>query len=336
MESITTAAERIFSGRSQFVLAGGCESMSHIPLLYGPQMTELFAKLMKAKTLSDKLGALANFRLSFLKPIIGLQLGLTDPTCGLNMGQTAEVLAREFSITRGEQDRFALRSHQRALEAQSAGFFEGEIHPTIAPQSGSAMMSDEGPNPKQSLERLQKLKPYFDRQAGTVTVGNACPVSDGAAMVLLCKESVAKERGWSPLGYMRHWEYAGLEPERMGLGPVYATAKLLKQGAYKMEDFESIELNEAFAAQVIANQRAFASKRFGQDVLGLGVALGALDPEKMNPNGGAIALGHPVGTTGTRLVITLLRHLKRENKNCGLATLCVGGGQGAAMVLEVT
>jgi acetyl-CoA C-acetyltransferase/acetyl-CoA acyltransferase len=335
MESITTAAERLLSGRAKFILAGGTESMSNIPLLYGPKMTMLFAKLMRAKSAVDKLKLLSTFRPSFLKPIIGIQLGLTDPTCGLNMGQTAEVLAREFSIDRDEQDRFALRSHQRALAAQEDGFFDGEIHPVFPPKAKEPLAMDDGPSVKQSMERLQKLKPYFDRQAGTVTVGNACPVTDGAGMVLLCLESVAKERGWSPLGYLRHWRYTGLEPNRMGLGPVYATSELIKKDGYAMKDFERVELNEAFAAQVIANERAFGSKSFGEQHLGLNQALGELSPDITNVNGGAIALGHPVGTTGTRLVITTLRELRRSNKTCGLATLCIGGGQGAALALEV-
>jgi acetyl-CoA C-acetyltransferase/acetyl-CoA acyltransferase len=251
------------------------------------------------------------------------------------MGQTAEVLAREFSIDRDEQDRFALRSHQRALAAQEDGFFDGEIHPVFPPKAKEPLAMDDGPSVKQSMERLQKLKPYFDRQAGTVTVGNACPVTDGASMVLLCLESVAKERGWSPLGYLRHWRYTGLEPNRMGLGPVYATSELIKKDGYAMKDFERVELNEAFAAQVIANERAFGSKSFGEQHLGLNQALGELSPDITNVNGGAIALGHPVGTTGTRLVITTLRELRRSNKTCGLATLCIGGGQGAALALEV-
>jgi acetyl-CoA acetyltransferase family protein len=335
MESVTTGAERLLSGRAKFILAGGTESMSNIPLIYGAKMTELFAKLMRCKTTLDKLKVCASFRPSFLSPIIGIQVGLTDPYCGLNMGQTAEVLAREFTIHREEQDAYALRSHQLSVEAQKSGFYDGEIHPLGAPPQYEPITQDEGPMAAQSLEKLAKLKPYFDRQCGTVTVGNACPVTDGAAMVLLCTEETAKERGLSVMGYLRDWSYAGLDGARMGLGPAYSTARLLQSEKYSLKDFGRIEINEAFAAQVMGNERAFASAEFAQKYLQRNTALGELPRDKTNVNGGAIALGHPVGTTGTRLIITLLRELKRSKQNLGLATLCIGGGQGASLVLEV-
>jgi acetyl-CoA C-acetyltransferase/acetyl-CoA acyltransferase len=197
------------------------------------------------------------------------------------------------------------------------------------------ILKDDGPMAEQSLDKLKKLKPYFDRLAGTVTVGNACPVTDGAAMVLLCTEETAKERGLNVMGYLRDWEYAGLDGSRMGLGPAYATAKLFDRSSYSMSDFSKVELNEAFAAQVLANMRAFESDTFAQKYLNRSSALGDLPEEITNVNGGAIALGHPVGTTGTRLIITMLRELKRSSQSLGLSTLCIGGGQGASLVLEV-
>ena len=335
MESVTTASERLLSGRSKFILAGGTESMTHIPLLYGPAMTKFFTQMMHARTSIDKLKVLTTFRLSFLKPIIGIQVGLTDPFCGLNMGETAEVLSREFGITREEQDQFALQSHQRAVAAQQNGFYEGEIHTMSAPPSFIPIYRDDGPMADQSLERLAKLKPYFDKDCGSVTVGNACPVTDGAAMVLLCTEETAKERGLPVMGYLREWAYAGLDGSRMGLGPAYSTAKLIGSKSYQMSDFKRIEINEAFAAQVLGNMRAFESDSFAKEHLGMDQALGEMSPDITNVNGGAIALGHPVGTTGTRLIITLLRELRRSQSNMGLATLCIGGGQGASLVLEV-
>ncbi|GLS90258.1 acetyl-CoA acetyltransferase [Psychromonas marina] len=336
MQSITTGFEKMLAGSGNIVIAGGTESMSQYPLKFGPKMTKLFADLMKAKTTPQKLSLISQFRPAYLKPIISIVEGLTDPVCGLNMGQTAEVLAREFSITRAEQDTYALNSHLKAASAQKAGFFEDEIHPILLPPHYNKVQQlDNSIRADQSLEKLAKLKPFFDRAAGTITVANACPITDGAGAVLIMLESKAKALGYQPLGYLRDYAYAGLAPNRMGLGPVYATSKLLDQSGMSMSDFDLIELNEAFAAQVIANERAFASDHFSQTYLNKDQAIGAIDPDKLNINGGAIALGHPVGATGTRLVITMLKALRATKQNCGLVTLCIGGGQGAALALEV-
>ena len=310
--------------------------MSNVPLLVSEKMTNLFIQLQRSKTPIQKIRALASFRPSFLAPIIAMRLGLTDIVCGLNMGQTGEVLAREFSITRAEQDEFALASHQKASKAIEQGLLAQEITPVVVPPAYSTVQGeDDGPRPNQNLKALEKLKPIFDRQAGTVTVGNACPITDGAAAVLLTSEEKAKELGVEPLGFLSSWAYAGLDGSRMGLGPVYAAAKLLDKTGLKMNGFDLIELNEAFAAQVIANEKAFGSADFAKKYLDRNQAIGELDRDRLNVNGGAIALGHPVGTTGTRLVITLLKQLRRANLNRGLATLCIGGGQGAALALEV-
>jgi acetyl-CoA C-acetyltransferase/acetyl-CoA acyltransferase len=336
MQSITTGYEKMLAGNGDIVIAGGTESMSQYPLKFGSKMTKLFADLMKAKTAPQKLSILSQFRPAYLKPIISIVEGLTDPVCGLNMGQTAEVLAREFSITRAEQDNYALNSHLKAASAQKAGFFEDEIHPILLPPHYNKVQQlDNSIRADQSLEKLAKLKPFFDRAAGTITVANACPITDGAGAVLIMLESKAKALGYQPLGYLRDYAYAGLAPNRMGLGPVYATSKLLDQSGMSISDFDLIELNEAFAAQVIANQRAFASDSFSQTYLNKAQAIGAIDPDKLNINGGAIALGHPVGATGTRLVITMLKALRATKQHCGLVTLCIGGGQGAALALEV-
>ena len=336
MEAMTTAANKILAGEIEVALVGGSESMSSIPLLYSPQMTQFFLRMMQAKTPIAKLKVLSQFRLPFLKPIIGIELGLTDPVCGLNMGETAEVLTREFGITREQQDQFALNSHQQAIKAQQGGKFEDEIMSiAIGPQYQHIQHVDNGPREDQTLANLAKLRPYFDRLAGSVTVGNACPITDGAVALTVMSESKAKEMGLTPLGYLTDYSYAGLEGSRMGLGPVYATTKLLQKSGLAISDFDLIELNEAFAAQVIANQHAFASKSFAQQYLQSSQAIGELDPSKLNVNGGAIALGHPVGATGGRLILTLLHELRRQGLQRGLATLCIGGGQGAALVLEV-
>ncbi|MCW8995001.1 MAG: thiolase family protein [Psychromonas sp.] len=336
MESMTTAANKIFAGEIAVAVVGGVESMSQIPLLFNPKMSDFFIKLMAAKKPLDKLSSLLSFRLGFLKPIIGIELGLTDPVCGLNMGETAELLTREFAISREEQDSFALLSHQRAAQAQQQGLLAEEIIPVpVAPNYKTVQHQDNGPRADQTMEALAKLRPYFDRLAGSITVGNACPLTDGAVAFTVMAESMALQRGLKPLGYLRDYSYAGLDNARMGLGPVYATSELMKKTALTLADFDLIELNEAFAAQVIANERAFASVQFAQKYLHRETALGEIDREKLNVNGGAIALGHPVGATGGRLLLTLLHELRRRGLQRGLTTLCIGGGQGAALVVEV-
>lgn len=336
MESITTAANKILAGEAEIILAGGTESMSNYPLLFGKRLTAFFEQLSKAKTGPQKLAVMSSFRPSMLKPRIAVMEGLTDPVCGLLMGNTAEVLAKEFHIDRDAQDRFALESHLKAEAAIQSGKLAEEIAPLpVFPNFKSVMSEDNGVRLGQTMEALAKLKPYFDRVNGSVTVGNACPLTDGAGAVLVMAESKAKELGLKPMGYLREYAYAGLDPHRMGLGPVFSSAKVFEKSGLSTQDMDLIEINEAFAVQVQANMMAWESKEFCQKELGLSEALGKIDPKILNPNGGAIALGHPVGTTGTRMIITLLKELKRQGKQTGLATLCIGGGQGGAVILEV-
>ncbi len=335
-ESITTAADKILAGKAEVIIAGGTESMSNIPLLFNKRMTKLVSNLATARTSVQKLKVLLSFRPRYLKPVVGLIEGLTDPITGLIMGKTAEILAREFRISRDEQDDFSIASHARAIRAMHAGVFEDEICPLpVPPDYHSVQHSDDGPRENEKLTKLRSLRPYFDRRNGTVTVGNSCSISDGAAAILVMTEEKARELGLKPLGFLVDYAYAGLEPERMGLGPVYATARLLKQTNLNFEHIKLIELNEAFAAQVLANLKAFASDGFAVKYLNLSKKVGDIDPDVMNVNGGAIALGHPVGMTGTRLVLTLLKELQRRQEQFGLATMCIGGGQGGALLLEI-
>ncbi len=336
MESITSAASKIIAGDGELFLCGGVESMSNIPLMYGEKMTELFAALFKAKSISEKLYTLSHFRPRYLKPIVGLMQGLTDPVSGLMMGSTAEVLAQDFGIGREEQDRFALNSHKKAEEAIKAGIFKDEISPVVYDlKEGKIMEDDDGVRFGQNMQALGKLRPFFDRKNGTVTAGNSSQVSDAAAAVVLMSESKAKKMGMVPLGYLSHYAYAGLEPKRMGMGPAYATAKLFSKCRLGMKDIDLIEMNEAFAVQALANIRAFDSAAYAKEHFNRSKALGTIDESILNVNGGAVALGHPVGMTGTRLVIHTLKELRRRGKNRGLATLCIGGGQGASLILEV-
>lgn len=333
LESIVSAYNRIAQGDAQLILAGGTESMSNTPVLVKKKYREFLQRFMRAKGFGEKLSILSSFRFNYFLPEMP---EISDPLCGLSMGQTAENLAREFKITREEQDLFALRSQHRAVQATKTGFIGEEVVPVpLAGKYTKFQQVDEGPRDNQTLEALQKLKPAFDRYAGTVTAGNSSPITDGAAAVLIMTESKAKELGLKPLAYITGHASAGLQPSRMGLGPVFATAKLLKKTGMQLEDFDLVEINEAFAAQVLACQRAFESDEFAKKELGLSKAVGKLDLEKLNVNGGAIALGHPLGASGTRLVITLIKELRRRGLKKGLAALCIGGGQGEALALEV-
>lgn len=337
MEAFASAMLRIHHGDAQIILAGGVESMSSIPLLYNKKMTNFFAGLMKAKTFAQKISVFSTFRLPFLQPVIGLQQGLTDPISGLIMGCTAENIAKDFKITRAEQDEYSLQSHKKAQKAIENGIFKEEIIPVYNNDEANSRMieEDEGVRKDQKPEDLAKLKPYFEKVTGTVTVGNSSQITDGAAFAVLMSESKALQLGVKPLGYIRDFAFAGNDPSRMGLGPVFSTAKIFAKTGLELADIDLIELNEAFAAQVIGCVRAFASDEFAQKNLNRQKALGKIDPNILNVNGGAVALGHPVGMSGARIVIHLLRELKRRGKNRGLATLCVGGGQGGSMIVEV-
>lgn len=332
IEAAVQAEIKIKAGEGSLYLAGGTESMSNVPFFYPKKFQEFMMQLQKAKTTPQKLSVITQFRLKLLTPQIGLQLGLTDPVCGLNMGQTAEVLAKEFGISRREQDEFALASHLNALAAKDK--LREEIVSVIpGPKFKAAVTDDNGPREGQTMEALAKLRPYFDRASGTVTAGNSSQITDGAAMLLIASESRAKELGYAPLGYIRASAFSGVEPNRMGIGPAHAIPKALKKAGMKLSDIQSVEINEAFAAQVLACLKALESDSFAKQ-FGYEGYTGTIDRKTLNVNGGAIALGHPVGTTGARLILTMLKHMQRNNLNRGLVSLCIGGGQGAAVILE--
>ncbi|MGQ0634512.1 MAG: thiolase family protein [Planctomycetaceae bacterium] len=334
VEALITAWQIIREGRANVVLAGGVESMSNIPLVWEPGMRDWLVQFSRAPWWT-KGSLLAELRPAYFKPMAALAKGLTDFTCGLNMGQTAEVLAKEWAVSRDAQDAFALRSHQRAAAAWEQGFLKNEVT-AVPPRKagGNPVDRDVGFRPGQSLEALAKLQPLFDRQRGTVTAGNSCQITDGAVAVVVMSADRARSAGLQPLGYVRDYALAGCDPRRMGLGPVYAISRLLRSSGLALGDFELIEINEAFAGQVLACQKAMCSAEFAAEELDRPAALGELDPERLNVHGGAIALGHPVGASGMRLVVTLLRALRERGQRRGLASLCVGGGQGVALWLE--
>jgi acetyl-CoA acetyltransferase family protein len=331
-EAVTLAQEKLRAGRGSVFIVGGTESMSNIPLLFKQTTARKFGRLNRAKRLGERLQSFAAFRPADFQPRVGLLLGLTDPVCGLNMGDTAELLAREFGVTRAEQDALALQSHQRAVAAR--GKLADEICPAFDACAATAATSDNGPRNNQSLEALAKLKPVFDRRTGTVTAGNASQVTDGAVALLVMSERRAAELGFTPLGALAGYAYAGCDPSRMGLGPVFAIARAETQTGLTLADADLIELNEAFAAQTLAVMKGAVSYEFARRFLGRDRALGEIPIEKLNVNGGGIALGHPVGATGARLVLASLKELHRRKARRALVTLCVGGGQGAALWVE--
>ncbi len=332
MQSISSAIEKIKSNQGDLYLVGGVESMSNIPLFFDDKLRNLITKFSYSKSFLEKLKLLTTLRPSFLKPTVGLISGLTDPISGKIMGITAENLANEFKISREEKDLYAVNSHLKAQKAIENGILADEIHPVMT-KSGS-IMQDDGVRFNQNIEALGKLNPIFERVGGTVTAGNSSQVSDGACCLIVCSESKAKELNLEPIGFIKDYAYAGLDAHRMGLGPVYATKKLFDKTGTSLKDIDLIEMNEAFASQVIANIKAFQSNEFCKKAFN-SEALGEIDESILNVNGGAIALGHPVGMSGARIVLTAIKELKRRDKKQALATLCIGGGQGASFLLEV-
>ncbi|MGB0452430.1 MAG: thiolase family protein [Bacteriovoracaceae bacterium] len=334
LEAVSQGFLKIASGRSDVIIAGGIESMSQMPLIYSKEMTDLFIGVMKAKSLGAKLKVLSTFRPPYLSPIIAIEQGLTDPFCGMNMGMTAEVLSREFDITREQQDEFANNSHHKAVAATKEGRFDDEIVP-IPYGKGleKYLRADFGPREDSTVKGLGKMRPYFDKKSGTVTVGNSCPITDGGSAILLCSEEAVKKYNLSPMARIIDYHFHGLEPERMGMGPLLATDGVFKRTGLSMDQMDLVELNEAFSAQVLAVQKGFSQKSVA-DKFGIEKLWGEVPAEKLNVNGGAVAIGHPVGSTGSRLIVTLAHELKKRKADKGLATLCIGGGQGGACVIE--
>jgi acetyl-CoA C-acetyltransferase len=334
MQALDSAIANIRCGRSHLVLAGGVDALSRAPLLYSDKMVLWFAGFSTAKGVGEKARAFLRLNpAALLTPIIGIMKGLTDPMVGLLMGQTAENVAFRFGITRREMDEFSARSHQRLLAAQKDGRFAGEMAP-LFDHDGNLYDKDDGVREDSTPENLAKLKPFFDRKCGNVTAGNSSQITDGAAWLILASDTAVAKYQLPVLGTIVDSEWAGLDPAQMGLGPVHAATPLLKRQGLKLEDIDAWEINEAFAAQVIGCLRAWADDAYCRSELKLERALGKLDETKLNVDGGAIALGHPVGASGARIVLHVLNVLKRTNGKRGLATICIGGGLGGAMLVE--
>lgn len=328
LEALTLAHAKMCAGQGEVFIVGGTESMSQMPFYFSKPAVAKFAAMSRARDFKGRAMAAMRFRPADFAPVIGLKLGLTDPVCALNMGQTAEVLAREFGISRELQDAFAMRSHLRATQATH--LLNQQIAPVLAQ---TTISTDNGIRADSSLDKLAKLKPLFDTLTGTVTAGNASQVTDGAVALLVASEEAAAAHGWKPLGRLVSYAATGCDPMRMGLGPVRAMEVALHRAGWKLGDADVVEINEAFAAQVLSVMKCLADPASARRA-GLEAPLGELDPAKVNACGGAIALGHPVGATGARLVQTALHQLHSTDARKAIVSLCIGGGQGMAACLE--
>lgn len=332
LQAIDSAYMNILAGRSSLVLAGGTDAMSHAPLLFGPAMVNWLADWYAAKTFGQKAATAAKFRLANLAPVIAILRGLTDPVVKLSMGSTAEIVAKRFGITRQMMDEFAVESHRRVAFGQDNGHF-GEVEPLYGPD-GTVYAADDGVRRDSAVEKLAKLKPVFDRTYGNVTPGNSSQITDGAAMLVIAAEDVVNEYGLTPLGRIVDAHWGALDPAEMGLGPVYAITPMLQRNRLTWDDIDAAEINEAFAAQVLGCAAAWESDEYCRQHFGLDKAFGRLDRGKLNVDGGAIAVGHPIGASGARVVLHALKVLERTGGKRAVASLCIGGGQGGAMLLE--
>lgn len=333
MQALDSARVNILAGRSDLVLAGGTEAMSRAPILYGPQMVDWLADMQAAKSPWQKIGNIFKLRPGHFAPVIGLLRGLTDPLVGLGMGHTAEIISHRFDITRAQMDEFAARSHHRLAAAIDAGHFANEVVTTYGPD-GSFHEADDGLRRDSSVEKLATLKPFFDRDDGLVTAANSSQITDGAALALLASDKAVADHGLPVLGRIVDCEWAALDPAQMGLGPVHAVVRLLQKHKLGVDDIDYWELNEAFAGQVLACLAAWADDDYCKNELGLKDAFGVVPEDKLNIDGGAVAIGHPVGASGARVALHALNVLQREGGRYAVATLCIGGGQGGAMLLE--
>ena len=342
MQAIDSGMQSIRNG-SDLVLVGGTEVMSRAPILWNDAMINWLSSWFSIRShglpgVVQRLGHILHLRPGFLKPVISLLKGLKDPIAGLSMGQTAENLAFRFNISRSEMDHYALQSHQRLAQAIAQGDLQDEIVP-VYDNFNHYYDQDTGVRKDASLLKLSRLRAVFDRKHGSVTAGNSAQVSDGATVMLLASEKAVKAHNLPVLGKLLdcHWE--GLAPEEMGLGPAHVIPPILKRNHLSIADIDYWEINEAFAAQVLACKKALNDDDYCQQELGLNEKVGEIPDERLNADGSGISLGHPVGATGTRIVLHLLNWLKRHNlqekdSSLGIASLCIGGGQGGAVLIE--
>ncbi len=334
MQALDSAARNIAAGRADLILAGGTEAMSHAPVLLNNDMVAWLGAWARAKGFMARLKTLGQLRPAHLKPIIGLLRGLTDPVVGLSMGQTTENLAYRFGISREQMDQYAVQSHQRLAAAIDEGRL-AEIE-ALYDTRGRVYAEDDGLRRDSNMEQLAKLRPVFDRHFGLVTAGNSAQITDGAAMLVLASEEAVKHYKLPVLGRIVDSQWAGLDPAQMGLGPVHAMTPLLQRQQMGIGDIDYFEINEAFAAQVLACRAAWQDPDYCREELGLQQVLGEIPRDRLNVDGGGVSLGHPVGSSGARIVLHLLHVLQHNKAKRGVASLCIGGGQGGAILVERT
>ncbi|SFR41951.1 acetyl-CoA C-acetyltransferase [Marinobacter daqiaonensis] len=333
MQSIDTAYKYIRDGSSELILAGGTEALSHAPMVLKREAVDWMAGMSKASSPQDYARQVTSFSPREFMPEISLEKGLTDPIVGLSMGQTAEVIAQQFGITRERADEYAESSHRRLARAQEEGWLDGEVVPSISPD-GKLYKKDDGVRPDTTTDALGKLKPVFEPPYGQVTAGNSSQVTDGASWMILASEEAVKKYGLTPKAVIIDSEWSALDPKIMGLGPVLSATKILQRQKAGLNDIDLWELNEAFAAQVLACREAWKDAEFCKVALGLDEPMGELEMERLNIDGGAVAIGHPVGTSGNRIVLHLMNALHRKKLKRGIATECIGGGQAGALLIE--
>jgi acetyl-CoA acyltransferase len=331
-QAITDAADQIALGHNDVVIAGGAESLSNVPILHSRGFADALVAASRAKSFGGRIGALSRIRPRDLVPITP---AIAEPTTGETMGQSAEKMAKINDISREDQDHFALRSHRLAAAGTADGRLTAEIAPVaVPPRYDTVVTIDNGVRDDTSYEKLASLKPVFDRRYGTVTAGNSSPLTDGGACVLLMSEDRARSLGYAPLGYIRSYAYAALDPgEQLLMGPVLAAPVALERAGLTLADMDLVEMHEAFAAQVLCNLKGFESVEWARRA-GFEKPVGEVDRARLNVMGGSIALGHPFGATGARITTTLLNEMGRRDAQYGLMTVCAAGGLGFAMVLE--
>ena len=332
-QAITSAAETILNGYADVIVAGGVEVLSDVPMLLSRSLRDALVSASRARSVGARAKALAGVRPKHLAP---LTPAIAEPSTGESMGESAERMAKENGITREAQDRWALRSHRLAAQGTADGRLKAEIVPAFVPPNYDTVLDhDNGIRTDTSEEKMAALRPVFDKRYGSVTAGNASPLTDGASAVLLMSEERAKALGYEPMGYIRSWSFTALAPtDQLLQGPAYAIPIALDRAGITMKDIELWEMHEAFAAQVLSNLQALDSDEFAREKLNRTSKVGLIDESLINVMGGSIAIGHPFGATGGRLTTTLLNEMKRRNLGVGLISVCAAGAMGFAMVVE--
>ena len=332
MQSVDSAFKNIRNGDADLILAGGVEAMSYAPVLFNHTMVNWLGSFMRARSAGQKISAILKLRGKHFKPVIALLHGLTDDTVGLNMGETAEIIANKFGITREQMDEYAVTSHHRLAKAHESGYLD-EIE-VLYDEKGNYYDHDDGVRPDSSVESLSKLLPAFDKKYGKVTAGNSAQITDGASWLLLASEDAVKKYNLPVMASISDSQWAGLDPAVMGMGPVHAMTPIMQRNNLSIDDIDYWEINEAFATQVLGCVQAWQEEDYCKENLALDKPMGEIPHDKLNIDGGGVSIGHPVGASGARIILHLCKILARTKAKQGMASLCIGGGQGGAMLIQ--